>query len=232
MALNLGALPTAVSHASTLDFSKAVAVTSGQRIDFTKDNPNVTKVRVELYWKGDVDGDASVVILDDNDVALPGVTAAERAHPTGANGTINTSKTRGMVWYKNSSVPGITHSGDVTGADEDDTAPEETIIMELAKLEAEAKKALIVASTYPHKDDSAQKAVPFGMMRNCKVLVIDDSTSQVLYMYELSEDYDQFTSVELCQFYLRNNEWRMVNMGTGVGKSAQALTDIATKYKL
>lgn len=232
MAIQFAQLQNAGAHASTLNFSKAVAVESGQRLDFGKDHPNVRNLRAELYWKGDADGDATVVLLDDNKVALSGVTAAERRNPTGINGAIDANKTRGMVWYKSPTVPGVSHSGDVTSADEDDSAPEETIMINLNGLEADANEVVVVASTFPSKDDPAQKAVPFGKLRNCRVLIIDNDTNDVIYVYELDEDFSQFTSVELASFYKRNGEWRYTNMGVGVGKAAQALSDIATKYQL
>lgn len=232
MGIQFDRINTTGAHAASLNFSKAQEVTTGQRIDFSKENPNVTKVRIELYWTGNADGDASVLLLDSNKVALPGVTSAERQVPTGPNGQINPNKTRGMVWYNNESVPGVVHSGDVTEADDDPSSPEETIKVDLAGLEADANEVLVVASTFPDKDDPAQKPVPFGRLRNCRVMVVNDLTNEVLYVYELDEDFSQFTSVELASFYKRNGEWRYTSMGEGVGKSAQALSDIASKYKL
>lgn len=219
MGIDFGRIETG-AHSSSLDFSKAQSVTSGQRIDFSKENPGVNNIRVELYWNSDNDGDASILLLDNAHKALRGTVP----------GSTDPNATRGMVWYRNLSVPGVQHSGDVLTAGDDPSAPEETITVKLNQLERDAERVLVVASTFPNAGTSA--AVPFGRLRDCKVMVIDDDTNKVLYVYELDEDYHQFTSVELAEFYKRNGEWRYTSMGNGVGKSAQALSDIATKYGL
>lgn len=222
MSVNFAALQNAGAHAQTLDFSKAQAVATGQRINFSKENPGVTAVRAELYWESDHDGDASVLILGANKLALPGVVA----------GQTDPNKTRGLVWYRNLSVPGITHTGDVRTANNDSSVPEETVKINLAQLDRDADEVVIIASTFPDDDAGRGAPVPFGRLRNCKVMVINDVTQEVLYVYELDEDFHQFTSVELASFYQRNGDWNFKSMGCGVGKAAQALSDIAAKYKL
>lgn len=211
MAMNFEKMSTAGGHAATLDFTKAVEVASGERIDFTKANPGVTKIRAEIYWESDSDGDISAVLLNASKVATP----------------------RGIVYYDQPELPGVTHSGDCTGdTDGDPSTPEETMKVDLNALTAEVDSVLFIASTYPSKSDPDQKAVPFGLLRDCKVLIVNDETSEVLYGYELDEDYSTFTSVELCSFYRKDGGFRMTNMGTGVGNSAIALNDIAAKYGL
>jgi len=217
--INWDRIQNSGEHAQTLDFSKAQAVTAGQRLDFGKDNPDVKNIRVELYWNSDNDGDVSILLLGSDDKALPG-----RVDPN------NPNSTAGMVWYNNEEVPGVIHSGDVTTAGTDPSEPEETIRIQLDRLDSKAEKVLVVASTFPDEDDATERPVPFGKLRDCKVMVIDDDTSKVLYLFELSEDYDAFTSVELANFYKRNGEWRFTSMGTGVGTSPRALSDIAAKY--
>lgn len=211
MAIEFNKLAAAGGHASTLNFSKAVEVTAGERINFSKDNPGVNNLRVELYWESDHDGDVAAVLLNANKKALPS----------------------GIVFYNQTELPGVTHSGDVTGdTDGDPSTPEETMIVDFLKLDPSVDSVLFVASTYPSKSDADKKPVPFGKLRDCRVLVINNETNDVLYGYELDEDFSTFTSVELCSFYKKDGEFRMTNMGEGVGKSAEALTDIAAKYDI
>ena len=211
MAINFDKLSTAGGHAATLNFTKAVEVSTGERINFTKEHPTVTAIRAELYWESDNDGDVSAVLLGANKKAIP----------------------MGIVFYDQKTLPGVTHSGDVKGdTDGDPSTPEETIVVKLNELGAEVDSVLFVASTYPSKDDPEQKAVPFGRLRDCRVLIINDATGEVLYAYEVAEDYSTFTSVELCSFYKKDGEFRMVSMGEGVGKGAKALEDIAAKYDI
>jgi stress response protein SCP2 len=225
---SLGTQAAAGTHAASLNFDKAVSIGTAQRIDFSKDNPGVTDIRVELFWESNHDGDVAALVLGENDTALPGLLAESlRKNRSVSPGTYY--PTRGMAWYNCYDIQGVSHSGDVQSTNGDNTAPEETIKINLSGLDPEAKTALIVASTFPSKEDSS-KAVPFGKLRNCKVLVINNANNAVLYTYELDEDFSEFTSVELAKFYLRNGEWKFTIMGEGVGKSAQALSDIATKY--
>lgn len=213
-------LSNAGAHAQSLDFSKAKAVQAGQRINFSKENPTCHAVRVELYWTGENDGDASVLLLDANRKALSGL-----IDPA------NTNSTRGMVWYNNLSVTGIQHSGDARSSDNDPSTPEETIKVTLNQVDSEAEHVLVVASTFPVESEPT-KAVPFGKFRDCKVMVINDETNEVIYVYELDEDFSTHSSVELASFYKRNGDWNYVSMGEAVGTSAHALSDIASKYGL
>lgn len=209
--MNFDKLANAGGHASTLNFTKAVEVTAGERIDFTKTNPSVKRVRAEIYWESDNDGDISAVLLNAQKTAIA----------------------RGIVYYDQPELPGVTHSGDVTGdTDGDPSTPEETMVLTLDGLTSDVDSVLFVASTYPAKDDPEQKPVPFGRLRDCRVLIIDDETNEVLYGYEVDEDFSTFTSVELCSFYRKDGGFRMTNMGEGVGKSAIALNDIAAKYDI
>jgi len=206
MAIDFTKLENAGGHASTLDFSKAQAVETGERINFTKSNPGVNKLRLELYWESDHDGDAAAVLLGEDGNAIEG----------------------GIVFYNQLELPGVTHSGDVRGdVDGDASTPEETITVDLGALDSFVDSVLFIAST--HSED---KPVAFGKLRDCRVLVINDETNEVLYGYELDEDFSTFTSVELSKFYRKDGEWRMTNLAEGVGKSAVALTDIASKYKI
>ncbi len=218
---NFSALQNKGAHAQTLDFSKAVAVSSGERIDFSKANPLTTVIRAELHWDGGYDADASVMILDSLKQALKGL-----IDPT------LPKSTRGMVWYGNLGAPGIVHTGDARQSGDDPSMPEETVIINLLELDQEANEVVIVASTFPEDDLGQGPAIPFGRIRNCRVDVIDDKTDVVLYTYELDEDYSTFTSVELLSLYKRNGEFKLVSMGEGVGASKMALGDIAKKYGL
>lgn len=213
-------MANAGAHAQSLDFSKAQAVQTGQKINFSKENPTCKAVRIELYWTGENDGDASVLLLDANRKALTGLT-----NPSDPNST------RGMVWYNNLSVNGVQHSGDARTSDNDPSTPEETIRVCLNDIESQAEHVLVVASTFPTQAEP-NKAVPFGRFRNCRVLVINDDTNEVIYVYELDEDFSTHSSVELASFYKRNGDWNYTSMGEPVGKSAHALSDIASKYGL
>ncbi|CAL9963970.1 hypothetical protein VPHD148_0082 [Vibrio phage D148] len=211
MAIDFNKLQNAGGHASTLNFSKAQEVTAGERINFSKANPGVSKLRVELYWESDKDGDVAAVLLGADKNAVPG----------------------GIVFYNQMALPGITHSGDCKGdVDGDPSTPEETMTIDLNGVNADVDSVVIVAGTHPKEGEDQTKPVPFGLLRDCRVLIINDENSEVLYAFELDEDYSTFTSVELASFYRKNGDWRYTNMGEGVGTGVEALTDFATKYNI
>lgn len=222
---NLNALQG--SHASTLDFSKTIEVQNGSSLDFSKDNPGVSKIRIELYWESDNDGDVAVVVADSAGKALKGLLPPE-LHDSIQKQSDKYQPTRGLVWYNNLQVPGIIHTGDVLSSNGDDTMPEETINVDLNALQADAKELNVVASTFVENGP----AVPFAELRNCKVLVINDLTNEVIYQYRLTREYRDFSSVELARFYQEAGAWVFVSLGAGVGNSPQALSDIAAKYGL
>jgi stress response protein SCP2 len=209
------------AHADTLDFSKTVEIARGEKIDFSKANPDVNRIRVELHWEGTHDADAAIMLLGADKKALSGL-----KDPKDKNSTV------GMVWYNNLQNPGVLHSGDAREADDDPSSPEETITIDLKALATGVASVVIVASTYPEDDAGQGKAVPFGLIENCRVDVINDATSEVLYTYHVGEDHSTVTSVELLNLYKFQESWKLVSMDTGVGKSAQALSDIASKYGL
>ncbi|CAL9963799.1 hypothetical protein VPHD148_0081 [Vibrio phage D148] len=228
MSINFNELQNAGAHTASLNFGKAVEVQSGQSLNFSKDNPGVTNLRVELYWESDHDGDAAVVIADSNGKALQGLLPTHLQDPAQKAANTLYQPTRGLIWYNNLAVPGISHSGDVLTSNNDESLPEETVKINLAGLEAGAEEVVIVASTH----SKTQQAIPFAELRNCKVLVINDNTNEVIYVYHMSRQFREFSSVELANFFRVNGEWQFTSMGAGVGNAPEALGDIARKYGL
>lgn len=211
MAIDFGKLQNAGGHASTLNFSKAQEVVAGERINFSKANPGVSKLRVEIYWESDSDGDIAAILLGEDKQAVPG----------------------GIVFYNQKELPGIAHSGDCRGGvDGDPSTPEETMTIDLDAVSADVSSVLFVAGTHPKDGEDMTKPIPFGRLRDCRVLIINDENSEVLYAFELDEDFSTFTSVELASFYRKNGDWRYTNMAEGVGTNVEALTDFAAKYNI
>ena len=211
------------AHLSSLNFDKTQEVEVGQFIDFAKENPTCTRVRAELFWSGDQDGDVSVLLLDQSVKALKGTIP----------GATSPNQTRGMVWYNNLAIPGVSHSGDALTSNDDASAPEETIKITLSEVDPEAQAVVLVASTYPDKANPTV-AVPFTQLRNARALIINDDTNEVLYSCSLDRNFGTFSSVEVCEFSKNpsTGSWEFVMRGAGVGSQPQGLADIASKYNL
>lgn len=228
MALDLALLNKGGLHAQSLNFDKAVEVQTGQSLNFAKDNPGVNNLRIELYWESENDGDVAAVIADQAGKALKGILPVSQQDPAQKAANKNYQATRGLLWYNNLAVPGVTHTGDALVSNGDESLPEETIKVSLNKLESEASELVIVASTF----SNTSTPVPFADLNNCRVLVINDDTNEVIYVYHMSRQFREFSSVELASFFKVNQEWQFTSMGAGVGNSPQALGDIARKYGL
>lgn len=228
MSLAFQDLQNAGAHTQSLDFSKAIEVQTGQSLNFSKDNPGVNRLRVELYWDSEHDGDAAVVIADANGKALQGLLNPAQHDQAQKSANKNYQPTRGLIWYNNLSVPGISHSGDALTSNGDESLPEETINIDISRLEQDAEEIVIVASTF----SKTSQVIPFAELKKCRVLVINADTDEVIYVYHMSRQFRDFSSVELANFFSVDGEIQFTSMGAGVGNSPQALSDIARKYGL
>lgn len=227
MAMQLNRL-TQGEHTNSLNFSKAVEVQTGQSLNFSKDNPGVQNLRAELYWQSEHDGDAAVVIADKNSKALQGMLPAHQQDQAQRSSNNNYQPTAGLIWYNNLAVPGVRHSGDALTSNGDESLPEETVHIKLNELDPNAAEIVVVASTF----SKTNAPIPFSELSDCRVLIINDDTNEVIYVYHMSRQFRDFSSVELASFFKVNNEWNFTSMGAGVGNSPQALGDIAKKYGL
>lgn len=218
---------------SQLNFSKCQDVAAGGRLNFSKEfgagiiNANL---EAQLYWESAHDGDLTALVLGQNKKALPGLLA--QADQKGRfNPKAEYQPTRGMVWFANYDVPGISHSGDVqTSDDGDNSKPEETMKIKLAELDGEAAEAVIVGST--HVEPASSTPIPFGRLRDAFLLVVNMDTNEVLCKVDLSEDFYDFTSVEIGSFYKKAEDFMFKSIQEGVSKATIGLQDIAVKYGL
>jgi len=195
-----------------------INLTKGQRVDLDKEAPGLKKIRVGLKWAlkpgQTADLDASVVLLKANKDDEP-----ERMLQ---GGTENTP--RGLCYYNHRTHPGISHMGDSLsgGSNNND---DETINIELEKVDAEADKLLVVCTSY-----SEGTPMTFGKVASPKLTIYNDETGEALYSFELDEDASTATAVELGRFYRRNGSWRFTALETIHGSSKNGLADILAKY--
>lgn len=192
-------------HVASLDFSKAVTATSAP-LDFSK---AIERLRIELHWEDDGDGDLSLVLLDKNGQMLAGQIDPD-----------NQFALRGLLFYKNLSLPGIKHSGDVRKPDNDPSSPEETVILTRSGLDPEAAKIAVLVST--HNDEGP--AIPLSDLGSPKVLIINDVTNEVLAGAEVNID-SAFTSMKLGTITLGEGFTYQTDE-VNIGKQAVSMNDI------
>lgn len=183
----------------------------GQKIDLTKTNPGLSKILVGLGWdpveskggggKGflgglfgggnktiDIDCDASVFMLD-------------------ANGKL--AKNKNLVYYGNLTSPcgSVRHSGDnLTGEGEGD---DEQIMVDLARVPADVHRLVFVVNIY----DCERRKQHFGMIRNAFIRVVNATNNQELCKFNLSENYENKTTLIAGEVYRHQGEWKFAALG-------------------
>ncbi len=176
-----------------------VSLAKGQNVNLTKDNPSSTKYKLGLAWDAAAAGGQTV----DLDVAAFQVDASGKA-PNGLSS---------IIYYGNlgQQPPGqaIVHSGD----QRDGTAAgdDETLEIDLSKLDASVEKIIILLSIY----EADKKKQNFGQVQNAKAKLYDEA-GKVLYEYDLTEDYSIETSVVMVEFYKHGGDWKYKAIGQGL----------------
>ncbi|MEN9612924.1 MAG: hypothetical protein RLZZ628_3738 [Bacteroidota bacterium] len=190
-------------------------VNAGEKINLSKSNPGLKKVKIGLSWdmKSGIyaDLDASMLILDAQGKMIAEDSIAFYNKPEHYNGLVK-------------------HSGDNrTGFGDGD---DEKIIVELDRLPDEAKMLMAVITIY---DDNLLRGrgtppVNFGKVQNASVRLYDNATGQALYQFDLTADAATATSVEMACLYRRENDWEFTALGKIAGTSPNGLEDIIAKY--
>lgn len=183
---------------NTLNLSK---IQRGQRINLSKEQPDLKRVLMKLSWQSDEDVDATVVLLNSQGKAI-------RPDWTG------------MVGYGNLESKGIKHSGDLR------SGGTEEVTIELNNVESGVESLLFVATTH----EEQAPATTFGVVRNAKVYLINADTNQALYEFDLEEDHSTSTAVEMARLYKKGSEWRFTSLEEDVGTHHMGLQNLVDKY--
>ncbi len=171
-------------------------VTKGQRIELTKENPGLKKIKIGLGWDVNKSG-GSAFDLDSSAFLL------------NSEGKLMSSKD--VIYFKNlkHESGAVTHSGDnLTGVGEGD---DEVITIDLEKVPQNIVKIECAINIY----QAESRRQNFGMVQKAFARVLDDSGKELL-KYELSEDYSTNTGVIICDIYNHNGEWKFSAVGNGI----------------
>ncbi len=188
----------------------AINLSKGDRINLSKDNPGLQKVRVGLSWDTKpgitADLDASVFLLGEDEKLIGD---------------------DGLIFYNNttSAEGAVVHSGDNrTGAGDGD---DETINIELSKVNPKVKSILVVLTSYA---EQGSEKINFGRVKNATARLYDGASGKVLNEFDLSEDMSDATSMEMVKIYRNNNEWKLAAIGEKAGSSYNGLEDVLNRY--
>ena len=203
----------------------SVSLQKGQKIDLTKGNTGLKKIVVGLGWdeapepakskglfaslfsgsqKQDIDCDASAILCRENGKLMD------------KNDVI-------FYNYLKHSSKCVTHMGDnLTGGGEGD---DERIVVDLANLPMQYEKIVFVVTIYKARERHQH----FGMIRNAFIRIVDSSDNHELFKYNLSESYDNMTSMIFGEVYRNNGEWKFSAIGQGT--TDDGITEISKRYK-
>jgi tellurium resistance protein TerD len=182
------------------EIKMAVNLTKGGNVNLSKNNPGMTKVCMGLGWDAnsrdgsDFDLDASVFLL-------------------GSNGKIASGDERNFVFYNNLTDPSgaVEHTGDNrTGAGDGD---DEMIKVDLQQIPASVVKVVFVVTI----DEATERNQNFGQVNNAFIRLVDESTGDEKYRYDLTEDFSTETALCFAELYRNNDDWKFRATGTGYG---------------
>ncbi len=175
----------------------SVNLSKGQKVNLSKDNPNLRKVKVGLKWDAldkingyDYDLDASVFMLN-------------------SSGRCPTEKE--FIFYGNKEhVSGcVIHEGDnkTGGSVEDD----EVIDIDLSLVPDNITKMVFTVTIY----DAERRNQNFGSMSNAYIHLFDADMCSEICRYSLDEDYSIETAMVMGEVYNHFGQWKFNPIGQG-----------------
>ncbi len=181
----------------------AITLEKGQRIGIV-----LSKVSVGLGWDPnegtgfDFDLDASAFML-------------------GSNKKIPNDNY--FIFYNNPKSPdgAVESTGDDTTGGNSDGGDDETLNVDLQKVDSSIQEILFVATIYK-ADERKQN---FGQVRNSYIRIYNSITNEEIARYDLDEDFSIETAVEFGRLYRRGEEWKFEAMGIGNKGELQALVN-------
>lgn len=118
-----------------------------------------------------------------------------------------------FVFYNNLISPdgAVTHTGDDPNGKSSDGDDDESLIIDLNKVNPSIQEILFVVTI----NDAVQNKQNFGQVRDSYIRLVDNSNGKEVMKYELGEDFSIETGIEFGRLYRRNNEWKFDASGIG-----------------
>lgn len=182
----------------------AINLEKGGRINLSKENPGLRKIRVGLGWNPNTfdtgakfDLDVSAFVLAPNAGGQPKLLADEY-----------------LVFYNNAASPdgAVVHSGDSQAGDS--AGDDETLTIDLSSLNAKAEEISFIVTI--HKADERRQN--FGQVANSYIKLYDDETGAVMAEYKLEDDFSTETAVQFGSLFRRDGQWSFKAVGAGYKK--------------
>jgi len=117
------------------------------------------------------------------------------------------------VFYGNTDSPdsALRHTGDDPTGGNSAGGDDETIEVDLTKVDARINEILFVVTIH----DASERKQNFGQVRSSYIRVVDEGSGQEIAKYELDEDFSIETGIEFGRLYRRDNKWKFEASGIG-----------------
>ncbi|MDN3583477.1 TerD family protein [Mucilaginibacter flavus] len=171
----------------------AINLQKGQKIDI-----GLSRMTVGLGWNPnegtgyDFDLDVSAIMID-----------ANRFVP----------QDEFFVFYNNVDSPdsSVHHTGDDPSGGNSDGGDDESINVDLTKVDAKIQEILFVVTIH----EAQPRRQNFGQVRDSYIRIVDELTGSEVCKYELGEDFSIETAIEFGRLYRRSGAWKFEASGVG-----------------
>jgi len=175
----------------------AVNLSKGQKVDLTKSNPGLVKVKVGLGWDTNKYDGGSSFDLDASAFCL------------NASGKVNSE--RDFIFYNNkTSINGAIQLSEDNQTGEGD-GDDESLIIDLSQVPADIEKVAFCITIH----DAQARNQNFGQVANAFARILKEGTDEELIRYDLGEDFSIETAVVVAELYRHNGEWKFSAVGSG-----------------
>lgn len=179
--------------------SSGISLKKGQKVSLGN---SLTKIKAGIYWQSQHDLDVSCFLLGTN------------------------SKVLGDDWFVfygalRSPDGAVIHSGDARdGSMPDD---DEIITVSLTTLNPDVQKLVFVVTI----NEAKQLGLNFANVTDAGIHINDAITGQELCRFQLTDYYNNVTSMVVGELYRYNNEWKFNPIGDGLSAD---LYDLCMRY--
>jgi tellurium resistance protein TerD len=128
-----------------------------------------------------------------------------------------------FVFFNNLKSPdsSVTHTGDDPDGKSSDGDDDESLIIDLNKINPSVQEILFVVTI----NDAVQNKQNFGQVRDSYIRLVDNNNGAEVMKYELGEDFSIETGIEFGRLYRRNNEWKFDASGIGYKEDLKFFID-------
>jgi len=212
-------------------------LSKGERFSLSKAAPGLSIVRIGMGWDPneepngpDFDLDVSAFAINDK-FKIPSDSYFVFYGQVRMGNCVEDSHEKGLFRpiTEDKSILGAIDDPDGKRSDGND---DEDMIIDLTKVNNKVEQIIICASIckFPNdnKKDKRTLNQNFGMVDDCYVRIVNESTGEEILRYDLSKESTDNDALEFGRLYRAGNSWEFEAMGRAHTGSLQTLVDMYT----